>query len=389
MKNNYIKIIAGFLILALSLHMRAQVYEIPFEYDYTGKSIYVSVNGNKPVRFKFDTGSEITALNYAYARKIGLKGDSIVEVIGVTGVQKYPTSKNNVLHLSKECALQNITLTQLSLSDDTNENMMQGIIGADILKRYVVSIDYDKKIIQFIPFGKAFNSQGFEEMTFEHSGDYFPRVNVKIALPDGTEVSGLSFLDTGGEFGYLMSAPYAKEKDVMKKVGKYLQRESYSVNGKGYNYITRVKSFELGGLKTGNFAMDISQSKTGVINMPGYMGMIGFELLKNFNTIIDSKNGKIYFKPNRNFNQPAWFPLNGFIFSENEGKCFISYMLDEKDANFEVGDQVLEINGMPFSSIEKFDDILMNSQAGQEHTIKIKNKKGETKTEKLIIHTIL
>ena len=135
MKNNYIKIIAGFLILALSLHMRAQVYEIPFEYDYTGKSIYVSVNGNKPVRFKFDTGSEITALNYAYAQKIGLKGDSIVEVIGVTGVQKYPTSKNNVLHLSKECALQNITLTQLSLSDDTNENIMQGIIGADILKR--------------------------------------------------------------------------------------------------------------------------------------------------------------------------------------------------------------------------------------------------------------
>lgn len=352
--------------------------------------ISVTINDQKePVYFMFDTGSEITAIDENYAQHIGLKYSGNAEVTGVTGSETYKQSKGNTIKLSDKTVLKNITFTALSQTGHSSNYKIAGIIGADILKNFITRLNFDEAAMLLAPFGSKWaDAAAYTKISFTHTGDYFPCVPVSVTLVNGEVFSGNAFFDSGAGFAFMMNTPYAAKTDALKKSGKYLERPNNSINEESYNYITRAKSINIAGVAMPAFPMDISQSKTGVSSYEDYMGMLGFDIIKRFNVVIDAQNKLLYLKKNKNFNAPYWFPVTGMVFKQDGERMLIDYVMEDKSI-FKKGDEVLSLNSKPIASADEATDKMFSAFEGDKFTITYKNEKGEIKTGTFITKGLL
>lgn len=104
--------------------------------------------------------------------------------------------------------------------------------------------------------------------------------------------------DTGNTFSLIVSTPFSKYHDFDSKLGK----TGYTV-GRGMNSFTKdqlavINSMSFDGFKFGQMSIRLTVNDQAVPK-DGYLGILGIEVIKRFNVILDYKHQKIYLKPNQ------------------------------------------------------------------------------------------
>ncbi len=262
---------------------------IPFELGINNKIyVKVKVNDNKEVDFLFDLGTTSCIIRENVADNNHITWTGSGEMGSVQGTTMVKSSQSNKVQMGKM-----IWDDIVFFSTKKTGWNYQGIIGNDLLQEKIVEIDYDNKIIVFhskLPIIKA----GFEKIETEIR-DGVP--NIFITIDNNSKKTGKWFMfDNGYDNSLLVDNAFCNTNNLYGTMTKIGHRRT---NMNGETETVLVPKLFLGSLVLKDVPIDL-QDKTQ--QKPYERPLIGSDILKRFNQIIDFQNNFIYIKPNNLLN---------------------------------------------------------------------------------------
>lgn len=364
------------LLLSCSKNIHRQKDEyINFKNNGKHISIDVKINQYKKGNFYFDTASpwliidstfyknqKMSFNNYSEINLTGA-GNGYVKVIRVMDSIKYSDNKNTFL--SKNNLIYDLKNT---LGRD-----IDGVVGIVNLGNSPFKIDYSNQKISLNP--KVDDS--YQEFTVKFDGNFI-YLPMKLVLHNGATISGDFIIDTGSDKTVLTSE-FANNKDILST-----KKVNYKNNG-GIGGLHTAFSMFASEAYLGEFHLiarqiDVSFDTIGALSKnEKYLGIIGNNILKQFDIIYHPTQNKIWIRPNKNFNNPSddlykcFFPVEKT--DPNKG-WIVGSMYEECDA-YKQGlrhqDEIVEINNKSIKKIDR-ERFMRNLKPNQKLKLKIKRK---------------
>lgn len=298
-------LLSAILVIAGISNLQAQVTKIPFESK--GSHLYIKVQTGKSdsLNFIFDTGTTGAMIDSATAERIGISKENRhqVNVGGITGNQTNVMALNQSLKLGNvDLKGINLVLSDLSGLSKVLGRRLDGLVGYEVMNKYVTQIDFGQKQLLLFNEIKEADTTGYTGIPFEfNKGVMIPRFPITITLTNGERYTGRAMFDTGNAFSLLISAPYSKFHNLNAKLGESFP--AWGLNGSAPDHVAMIKSMSFNGFEFGNMTVRLTANEKAEPK-DGYLGILGIEIIKRFNVILDYANKKIYLKPNASFNDP-------------------------------------------------------------------------------------
>src|SRR5690606_31621017 len=179
----------------------AQLHVIPVEYYNKGILIrMVAGTGKDSLNFIFDTGATQTVIDSATAEKAGIIANQMAMVAGVTGMQKIPMTDSLALQTSDlKLPTHSAILVNLSQLSSRYGKEIHGIIGYELLHRFIVRLDLDKRQIELYRSVADIPSSSLgERLIFSFSNAIpIPQAECTIRLKSGRSIKARFLLDSG------------------------------------------------------------------------------------------------------------------------------------------------------------------------------------------------
>lgn len=327
--------------------------EIPFENTNNIISVKVRVNDKDDIYFIFDTGATYTVIDSSLADKLNLElgkrvSDSKKEY---TGFSKAKFSFSGVDALNQEGRVSNIK--QLS---QYSGQRIDGILGYDFIKDFVVEINYEKKYLKLhSPKNYLYGGKG-EKMKLEIRKKW-PVGKFTLKSSNSEVVDTMLIFDSGSIFSFSLNFTGLADKS---------QKSTNSIGIAGVGpggSVGRLKEFEIAGIKVSSplcaFPADDNPPtdplNAAIASVSG--GIIGGQLMRKFNFVFDYSGGNVYIEKNSNFDEKTEFDMSGlFLICDGESlnKFVIAYVSDSSaasEAGLQTGDKIKNIGGKDASEM--------------------------------------
>lgn len=324
MKFNYFLF---FICLAFAINSKSQIVSIPYNDDINVPVIVLSVNG-QDYRFIIDMGAEVSIIN---SRNISLPQIGKMKADDANNASK-TICKSKIASLmigaNKEISISDVTV----YSTEINENIFScseiaGLLGMDILGRYVVALDPGKKMISFYnesPVNKV------EMLPFAKKGNR-PSVDVRIndqVINLLLDSGSAGFIRLSNASGFKYDSNAAEKFSGYSAVGLYGRKEGL-INSE---------------IIKGNISIGNIPERDQVVTIePTNSSKLGFEYLKHFHVIVSVKDRMLRLKKVEDFQYTDMLVRFGFLIGVDGGH----YVITRKNVSrtdLEVGDKVLEVN---------------------------------------------
>src|SRR6185295_12510242 len=133
---------------------------IPFETSNDLILLQASINDSAPMRFILDTGADSTVIDAGIAKVMGLKPANKIVATGSAGNAEALIFKGITLRLPNiEASNQTVAALPLDFLSPSLGVKISGVIGNDIIKSFVVEVDYASALINL-----------YEPSSFVYSG---------------------------------------------------------------------------------------------------------------------------------------------------------------------------------------------------------------------------
>jgi len=270
--------------------------------------IPVEVNGKK-LSFLLDTGvSNTVILNIKAKDSLKLKNTKKIKIQGLGDgeiVDAYISTNNQIKigdHInSRNHKIYLILGKGFNLSNRMGEDI-QGIIGGDLFKDFIVKVNYNSKKITFYKPDKykykKCNKCDVLPLSFLFNKPY---VFANTKLSDSVSISTKLLIDSGGSDALWL---FENSKKGLKAPNKFFRDYlGQGLNGNIYGKRSRIKGLSIGKFELKNMTVSfpdtLSLSKS--MRHVTRQGTIGAEALKRFHLIIDYPNKKLTLKKNTNY----------------------------------------------------------------------------------------
>lgn len=333
------------------------VAKIPFELE--GEHIFIRLNieGSSELDFVFDTGAGSTVINSELVKRLNWESDKTTSLDGASGETELRKFNN------KDIILQSLTLTKVDLLSTSLNHFeesfgrhIDGIIGYDFLKKYVIEINYNT--FELIVFNsKKYRHHGIGAMKKIFIGDV-PTTMLDIKLSDDTYIKGEFILDTGAGLTVAFATPFINKNDLKAAAGK-----TYSLSSQGglsktnsQVEIGKIKALKIMDEELKNLPVRFYNTTSGVLAQKGIAGLIGNEILKRYNITFDYKRKKSYWVANNRFlSHPFDESLSGIMLNLNKdkSKVIVSNLIPGfpvTKTELKLGDEIIEIDGYKTSN---------------------------------------
>ncbi len=349
------------------------------------------VNNSATGTFIFDTGAAMTILDSAFAAANNIDASS--KIRSVVSGQEYPAVNDMIWTFKGVQALGiNARVFNTAQLSSVIGHAIDGIIGYDLLDKFVVVIDYSRSEISFHdPVGYQYNGQG-EKVQLYVEGKW-PLVNVTLEQKN-KKADGKLILDTGSLTALSLNRDELSDTTVPFPI-------SFGISGSGGgSKFGRLSSISIGRHKISHpvagfpaGTVDTSDPLAKRINELS-MGLIGSELLKKFTVTLDYAHKHAYFEQNADFDDAVIFDMSGLtiITTDSEYKQFMIIALIPQSpaeiAGLQAGDMIAEINDTPAAQYNLAQIRELFKIENTVYKLKIKRneeiKEIEFKTKKLI-----
>jgi len=262
-------------------------YTIPFDLSGSTVLLPVRVNGSKPLWFILDSGANTCLLAKTRASELGIKPREASEGTGAGAgpVQYWKLAEQYVAFSTEGVAFSCAHLGAVDLSNQLPllGHEVDGILGTDFFRRFVVQIDYDAQIVRL--FGPSmFRYAGRGEslpLTFERR---LPYVTATITVLGQSPQRRTLLVDTGSEDAV---------DDSVMLLSAGLRQEVVGGIGLGQPY--RVTMARSDTVRIGPFVLrDVPGVAPGV-------ALIGGEVWRRFTVIFELAQRRLILEPNRHF----------------------------------------------------------------------------------------
>jgi hypothetical protein len=280
---------------------RAQI--IPIQLTERGHIfVPVRVNNSKPLWFVLDSGSANSLLNKNLIESLQLKVEAVGEAVGAgQGADEALLTSGVSLELSG-IKLRNLEVPAIDfkrLEKSLGRNI-DGMLGYDFIRRFVVEVDYEAKVIKIYNAAK-YRYRGKGESFPITTEDDQPHIRLKVALPEREPIEGKFIVDGGAGGGILeFATPFIKANNLLKTV-QILETKSLGAIGGSVNIrYGRGTNIQLGRFLIENPIIGFPQANKGAFANTNIAGLIGAKLLSQFTVIYDDKRRRLILESNTN-----------------------------------------------------------------------------------------
>ncbi len=320
--------IGATLLLFSTQYVQAQVASFPFEWNKNEIRINVRMNGSEPMSFIFDTGSVGgVSIDSATAEKVGVSkaNRQTVDIAGNGGIGSYTMAVDQTIDVAG-VQLKGVSLV-LNNFDRLSKAIgvkIQGIIGDEIMNHYVTQIDFDHQQMKLYQHIQNVDTTGYTCIPFDYyRGVMIPRFPISITLANGETVTGKVMFDSGNAATLLVSTPFSIFHDFDHKLGKTLTVGGLGLSNSTTEQVAEIKSMAFGGFNFNKMLIKLTVNPAAKPG-EGYLGILGIDVIKRFNLILDYEHKKIYMQPNHTYGTA--FDESDFqekIAAEQENESFL------------------------------------------------------------------
>lgn len=354
----------------------SSVARIPFELN--GNNIFFQgrVNNSAPLWLSLDTGASSGLLNLRIVRTLGLSVVRGSQATGAGGTVEAVTLSNVTININgarlEDLALQAVPLNSI---EDSTGRVMDGIVGAELFRRYVVEIDYaDKVITLYEPASYEYRGPG-ESLPLTFS-DNHPYVRAEITMPGREPIAGEFVIDAGSNFPVILLKSFVESQQLTKSLPPTLPVVGRGVGGEIPLPVGRVPQLQLGRFTLSNLIAAFPSR--GIFAREGAAGNIGGGILRRFKVIFDYSRQRMILEPNKHFAEPYEYDMSGIsLMSESPDFRNIKVLriLESSPASelgIESDDLLVAIDGRPALEIGLRDIREMFKRGGRVYRLEIK-----------------
>ncbi|HVI48920.1 MAG TPA: aspartyl protease family protein [Chitinophaga sp.] len=338
-----------------------------FKQYYGGVVVIQGLIGEIPdtLQFILDTGSAGISLDTSTCVRLGIKltpSDKIVK--GLAGAKQVSFAMSNTLRLP------GLSIDSLDFHVNDYELISQvygiqvdGIMGYSFLSRYIVVVDYDTEEILIYSKGRFTYPKGGQLL--RPSLTQIPLISAPLRN-DRHTISNRYYFDTGAGMCLLLSTQFVKDSTIFRnkrRARKVIQTEAQGLGGKMQMSLTTIQEFRIGSYSFRNVPTYIFDDVSNITAYPFLGGMIGNDLLRRFNLILNYGKKEIYMLPNSHFKDMFDYSYTGLIIYLINGRVEVTDIITgspAEKAGFKKGDVIVAVNNYLGANLQLFRDILKN-----------------------------
>ena len=313
--------------------------------------------------FILDTGSSGISLDSTTASSLNLVAEaSDINIRGIAGVRKAEFLYNKKLRLN-ELVIDslNFHINDYEFLSYVYGTRIDGVIGYSLLSRYILKVDYDVHEIEICSQGPIKYPRGGHLLR-----PFIRTLPVQSAsIKDHRKITSRFLFDIGAGLSLVLSEDFEQDSAVVRKTRKRFPVQAHGVGGKLTMEMTLVKDFRLGPYRFRKVPTMVFEDEFNVTSYPYLGGIIGNQILKRFNLIINYQRREIHLKPNTLYREPFEYSYSGMELYYIDGRIVIGSVVDGSPADsagLEEGDIVIAIDNKANQDFTQYKKALMSAR---------------------------
>ncbi|HXS81719.1 MAG TPA: aspartyl protease family protein, partial [Methylomirabilota bacterium] len=298
----------------------------------------------------FDTGASVTVIDSGWAATHGLKTEGRMQAAGAGAAGGASFATLGTLRVASAAndgvELKDVKVAVLDV-DPSFQPMfwrsMAGVIGYDVISRFVVTVNYDDSVLVL-----------HDPATWTYAGTEKPLPMVMNGTVPALEGKfddadkGLFRLDVGSSSTVDVHAPFAKKTGIVNRMGKTTRFDGVGFGGSFTSEVGRLRSMSLGPYEWDDPVVVVSHATEGAFASEEFAGNIGNRILERFRVTFDYERRQIYLEPGRHYADRDHLTRAGVLLTRRAGRVGVESVLDKSPADhagLRPGDQVLSVDG--------------------------------------------
>ena len=359
--------------LALCRHGNAQeefisparmLTQMPFRQLFGGVVLLKARFAHFPdtLNFILDTGSGGISLDSTTTEYFGLKPTPSDRTIrGIAGIRNVSFLYNQKLHLpGLTVDSLNFHVNNYDILTSVYGEKIDGIIGYSFISRYILKIDYDTSRIEVWSRGALKYPRGGYLMR--------PVITTLPVQParvrDDRTINSRFLYDMGAGLSLMLSTDFVRDSALLGSRRKLYVKEAEGLGGKIDMKMTVVKEVKIGPYRFKNVPTYVFDDDYNITSYPYLGGLIGNDLLRRFNTILNYERRDIYLVPNRHYNDPFDYSYSGIELYYIDGQVLVGDVAKDspaEKAGVQEGDAVVSINNVFSGNLNQLKMALQNT----------------------------
>lgn len=331
---------------------------------FTGGVVLLKARvGNFPdsLNFILDTGSGGISLDSATCVQLRMSPEpSDKTIVGIAGTRQVKFLYNQQLHLpGLTVDSLNFHVNDYDILSSVYGEKIDGIIGFSFFSRFIVKIDYDSNRV-FV----------YTRGTFRYPrGGYMLRPII-ASLPvqgamvrDARRVDGRFYFDTGAGLCTLLSSDFVSDSSLLDSRKKTYLTQAEGLGGKATMRLTTLREVRLGPYRFRKVPTYIFNDEYNVTAYPNLGGLLGNDILRRFNVILNYSQRMIHLVPNSHYRDQFDYSYTGLGIYWIEGEIRIGDVMKDspaEKAGLKEDDIVLAINNNFSNNIQVYKNLLQN-----------------------------
>ncbi|WP_439505198.1 aspartyl protease family protein [Sediminibacterium sp.] len=317
---------------------------------------------NDSLNFVLDTGSGGISLDSSTVENLKIKNTVSDKLIrGIAGVKRVSFAYNHALKMP------GITVNNLDFHINNYELLtsvygvrIDGIIGFSFLRRYIVLLDFDKKQMEVYTPGRFKYPRGGQLL----KPNFTTLPLLQATVEDSRSILNRFIFDTGAGLCFLLSKDYVEDSSIFKSKRKFYPTQAEGLGGKKQMEIAVMKSVKIGNYKFKKVPVHIFEDDFNVTNYPSLGGLIGNDLLRRFNIILNYPEQSIFIKPNNHFADSFDYSYTGLGIYLIDGQIKVIDIIEGSPgdkAGFKTDDIIFSIENNASNNIQEYKNLFQNA----------------------------
>jgi hypothetical protein len=316
-------------------------------------------NVSDTLNFVLDTGSSGISLDSATCAQLKLAAIPSDRLIrGIGGMKGLVISPNHKLKLyGLQIDSLDFYVNDYDILTATYGLKIDGIIGYSFFSRYIVAVNYDTEHIEVYSHGP---------FRYPKGGHLIKPTLATLPVTagrmrDNKEINSRFIFDTGAGLSLLLSTDIVNDSSLLKKKRKPVPTLTEGLGGKAMMTLTVIREYKIGPYKFFNVPTHIFEDVNGITNYPSLAGIVGSEILRRFNMILNYKEKDIYLMPNTHFRDVFDYSYTGLEIYLIDGQIIVVDVMKDspaEKAGFVVGDVVLAVGNDFSRNIQTYKHIM-------------------------------
>lgn len=362
------------------------ITRFPFKQFSGGVMVIQACFGNVPdtLNFILDTGSGGISLDSSTCAEFNIKlKASDTTITGIGGIRKVAFAFDQSLSLpGLKIEHLNFHVNNYEVLTSVYGEKVDGIIGYSFFSRYIVKINFDSSIIEVYSPGRIDYPKSGYLMHPAFTNLPIQWLNIK----DKKSLGFNFYIDTGAGLCLLLSEKFAKDSSILLSRRKPVVTQAEGMGGKLQMRLTLIKEVKVGPYKFKSVPTYLYKDNYNVTSYPFTGGLLGNDILRRFNMVINYPNREIHIIPNKHFNEEFDYAYTGLGIYYVEGRIMVEDVIagsPADKANFKVNDQIIAVNRNFSQNMQAYKYILQKPY----ESIKVLVKRDGVLKE-LVINTV-